>query len=55
MLCGDLAEPKNEVLSNHKRWLHSLQMLKKQLGEEEEIMAQEENAKKKRVRAAVEP
>merc|ERR1719326_1692102 len=24
-------KPKNVVLSNHKRWLHSLQMLKRQL------------------------
>ena len=51
MLRSALTEPKNAVLSNHKRWLHSLQMLKRQLAEEEQIMAQEEADKKKRVRA----
>lgn len=43
------AQPKNVVLSNHKRWLHSLQMLKRQLAEEESYMALEEDAKKKRL------
>merc|ERR1712224_682441 len=42
-------KPKNVVLSNHKRWLHSLQMLKRQLAEEEEYLAEEEENKKKRL------
>merc|ERR1712046_9125 len=41
-------KPKNVVLSNHKRWLHSLQMLKRQLAEEEAYLAEEEEVKKKR-------
>jgi hypothetical protein len=51
----NLPEPKNVVLSNHKRWLHSLQMLKRQLAEEESYMALEEDAKKKRVRGPSSP
>merc|ERR1711988_1484970 len=42
-------KPKNVVLSNHKRWLHSLQMLKRQLADEEEYMAAREEMKKKRL------
>lgn len=42
-------KPKNVVLSNHKRWLHSLQMLKRQLAEEEQYMADHEEMKKKRL------
>jgi len=42
-------KPKNTVLSNHKRWLHSLQMLKRQLAVEEDYLANEEEAKKKRL------
>lgn len=42
-------KPKNVVLSNHKRWLHSLQMLKRQLADEEEFLAEEEELKKKRL------
>jgi len=44
-------KPKNVVLSNHKRWLHSLQMLKRQLADEEEFLAEEEEMKKKRLAA----
>jgi len=42
-------KPKNVVLSNHKRWLHSLQMLKRQLADEEEFMAEQDEMKKKRL------
>merc|ERR1711904_483551 len=42
-------KPKNVVLSNHKRWLHSLQMLKRQPAEEEGYLAMEEDEKKKRL------
>merc|ERR1712178_67430 len=42
-------KPKNVVLSNHKRWLHSLQMLKRQLAEEQEYMVNKEEMKKKRL------
>jgi len=42
-------KPKNVVLSNHKRWLHSLQMLKRQLADEEEYMAARDEMKKKRL------
>jgi len=42
-------QPKNVVLSNHKRWLHSLQMLKRQLADEEAYLATEEEDKKTRL------
>merc|ERR1712070_1094006 len=42
---GKKAKPKNTALTNHKRWLKSLQMLKKELAEEEEVQQQEKRNK----------
>merc|ERR1711988_1178327 len=43
------SKPKNVVLSNHKRWLHSLQVLKRELAAEEDYMAAKEELKKKKL------
>lgn len=43
---GKPVKPKNQALSNHKRWLHSLGQLKKELAEDEEQQRQEEADKK---------
>ena len=46
------AKPKNTALTNHKRWLKSLQMLKKELAEEEEVQRQEEQEKRNKVHSS---
>merc|ERR1712070_609578 len=46
---GKKAKPKNTALTNHKRWLKSLQMLKKELAEEEEVQRQEEQEKRNKL------
>jgi len=43
---GKPVKPKNQALSNHKRWLHSLGQLKKELAEDEEEQRQDEADKK---------
>jgi len=48
---GKKAKPKNPALTNHKRWLRSLQMLKKELAEEEECQRQDEEEKRAKLAA----
>ena len=47
--CFNAVKPKNQALSNHKRWLHSLGQLKKELAEDEEEQRQDEADKKNQV------